>query len=95
MTAIVGFIDLAKGEHTKNYNALAVIRNGKVVAKQYKTLLPTYDVFLEQISFRPLKNKRPFQLRARRSALVFAKMFGMINTNSNPQKFWLKEAPGS
>ena len=56
VTAVVGFIDSAGGAQKKNYNALAVFRNGKVIAKQYKTLLPTYDVFLEQIFFSPAKS---------------------------------------
>ena len=47
----VGFIDHPQRGETKSHNALAVIRNGKVIHKQYKTLLPTYDVFLEQIFF--------------------------------------------
>lgn len=49
--AVVGFIDLADSDGRKNYNALAVIQNGKIIHKQYKTLLPTYDVFLEEIFF--------------------------------------------
>jgi NAD+ synthetase len=35
------------------YNAVAVIRDGKVVSKHFKTLLPTYDVFDESRYFEP------------------------------------------
>ncbi|HTL47417.1 MAG TPA: NAD+ synthase [Verrucomicrobiae bacterium] len=35
------------------YNAMAWIQGGKVRQKQYKRLLPTYDVFLEEIFFEP------------------------------------------
>lgn len=52
---VLGFIDLAPGQAKKNYNALAIIQNGKILHRQYKTLLPTYDVFLEQIFFTPGK----------------------------------------
>jgi len=52
---VVGFIDLAHESSRKNYNALAVIQKGKMIHKQYKTLLPTYDVFLEEIFFTPGK----------------------------------------
>jgi len=63
VTAVVGFIDLAGSGSPKNYNALAVIRNGKIIHKQYKTLLPTYDVFLEEIFFLPAKNHSVFSMK--------------------------------
>jgi len=62
VTAVVGFIDFAHGHNQKNYNALAVIRNGKILQKQYKTLLPTYDVFLEEIFFSPAKTHCIFSM---------------------------------
>ncbi len=62
VTAVVGFIDDARHKSRKNYNALAVIRNGKIIHKQYKTLLPTYDVFLEEIFFLPAKTHSVFSL---------------------------------
>jgi len=65
--AVMGFID--EGERTeekegpgsarqriiprRHYNALAWIENGAVRFKQHKRLLPTYDVFLEEIFFEP------------------------------------------
>lgn len=36
-----------------SYNAMAWIEKGKLKHKQYKRLLPTYDVFLEEIFFEP------------------------------------------
>lgn len=59
---VVGFIDLAHAAGRKNYNALAVIQNGKIIHKQYKTLLPTYDVFLEEIFFKPGKEHKTFSV---------------------------------
>lgn len=56
ITAVCGFVDQAKTG--RGYNAMAWIRNGKIIAKQYKTLLPTYDVFLEDIFFEPAKESR-------------------------------------
>jgi NAD+ synthase (glutamine-hydrolysing) len=50
----VGYIDkTAKTtqQKEKSLNAIAVLRDGKVIHKQYKTLLPNYDVFLEEIFF--------------------------------------------
>jgi len=48
---IVGFIDHGSAKGGKARNALAVIHRGKIVQIQHKILLPTYDVFLEQIYF--------------------------------------------
>ncbi len=57
---VVGFIDLGGTSDRKNYNALALIQNGKILQRQYKTLLPTYDVFLEQIFFKQGKEQKTF-----------------------------------
>lgn len=61
--AVVGYIDEGPRGAVKNYNALAVISRGKVVHKQYKTLLPTYDVFLEQIFFTPAREQKVYDYR--------------------------------
>ena len=61
VTVIVGFIDQGPTSR-KSYNALAVIQKGKIIHKQYKTLLPTYDVFLEQIFFESGERQGIFHL---------------------------------
>ncbi len=59
---VVGFIDSnPRGE--KSYNALAFIHRGKVLHKQYKMLLPNYDVFLEQIFFESGGEQKPFKFK--------------------------------
>src|SRR5213083_2124764 len=35
------------------HNAVAVLRDGKIVSRHFKTLLPTYDVFDESRYFEP------------------------------------------
>ena len=50
---VVGFIDEGPKGSGKSRNALAWISGGKIRLKQYKRLLPTYDVFLEEIFFEP------------------------------------------
>jgi predicted amidohydrolase len=57
---VVGFVGAGGGFSGKSSNALAFIRNGKVVHTQCKTLLPTYDVFLEQLYFEPATEHRVF-----------------------------------
>ena len=51
ISVVVGFIDQGSSADGKNYNALAWISRGRIRLKQYKSLLPTYDVFLEEIFF--------------------------------------------
>ncbi|GAX60852.1 NAD synthase [Candidatus Scalindua japonica] len=54
ISAIVGFVDRNMAERGKAlYNAAAHIRNGKIVSRHYKSLLPTYDVFDEDRYFEP------------------------------------------
>jgi NAD+ synthase (glutamine-hydrolysing) len=57
VAAVVGFIAPCKihgDRRTGNtHNALAWIEKGKVRTVYHKQLLPTYDVFLEEIFFRP------------------------------------------
>ena len=63
ITSVVGFIDYGKKRDGKNRNSLAVIQKGKIVFVQHKTLLPTYDVFLEEIFFEPADSYHVLNLR--------------------------------
>lgn len=55
---VVGFIDKGPSPGEKSRNALAWISGGRIRLKQYKSLLPTYDVFLEEIFFQPGEEHR-------------------------------------
>lgn len=62
----LGFLDLPENAGDKSFNALGFIQNGRLIAKQYKRLLPTYDVFLEGIFFAPGKTSRVIPWRGRK-----------------------------
>ncbi len=51
IAAIIGFVDRNYERGRPLYNACAFIQDGEIKAKQYKTLLPTYDVFDEDRYF--------------------------------------------
>ena len=52
--AIVGFADRNPDPVGRPLrNALAILRDGKIASRHYKTLLPTYDVFDETRYFEP------------------------------------------
>lgn len=63
VTVAVGFVDESKKANGRSYNAIAIVRNGKIVHRQYKTLLPTYDVFLERIFFEPGESHDIFKFK--------------------------------
>jgi len=63
ITAMLGFVDRGPMGNPKAYNGLAVLGRGKILHKQYKTLLPTYDVFLEHIFFVPAEKQTIFKYK--------------------------------
>ncbi len=56
IAVVIGFIDRDRTSgslhHPSSYNALAWVEGGKIRAVYHKQLLPTYDVFLEDIFFK-------------------------------------------
>jgi NAD+ synthetase len=68
---LVGYVDLNPKRPGKEcFNAVALIRDGKIVAKRFKTLLPTYDVFDEDRYFQPAESNEPVALDGRRIGLT-------------------------
>jgi NAD+ synthetase len=54
---LVGYVDHnAKRPGRDYHNAVALIQNGKVIARRQKMLLPTYDVFDEDRYFQPAES---------------------------------------
>jgi NAD+ synthase (glutamine-hydrolysing) len=59
---VVGFVDQNSGPGRPLFNACALLAQGKIVHKQYKTLLPSYDVFDEDRYFEPASAYNLFHL---------------------------------
>ncbi len=54
ITTLVGFADANPAPAGKSlFNAVAVLRDGQIITRAYKNLLPTYDVFDETRYFEP------------------------------------------
>jgi NAD+ synthase (glutamine-hydrolysing) len=53
ISVMVGYVDRNSGPGRPLHNTCGFLQNGKVVFAQYKTLLPTYDVFDEDRYFEP------------------------------------------
>jgi len=70
ITAVVGFIDrdpAARNDHgtTRKYNAAAVVRDGRVLQRARKSLLPNYRYFDDKRFFSPGESREPLVLDAR------------------------------
>ena len=57
---LVGYVDINPHRPGKDYfNAVALMQHGKIIARRFKTLLPTYDVFDEDRYFQPAESNTP------------------------------------
>jgi len=70
VTAVVGFIDhepAARNEHgtLKKYNAAAVVRDGRVLQRARKALLPNYRYFDDKRFFSPGETREPLAVDVR------------------------------
>ncbi len=75
LTAVVGFIDV--DAHARNdsggirkYNAAAVVRNGVVLQRAHKTLLPSYRYFDDKRFFSPAEARVPVGITLRAGGTV-------------------------
>lgn len=67
----VGFVDRNDVRPGRSlFNAAAILQNGKIVWRQNKSLLPTYDVFDEDRYFEPAKSTAPFLFQGHRLGIT-------------------------
>jgi NAD+ synthase (glutamine-hydrolysing) len=83
INVICGFVARSQAETGKRaLNSAAVIQGGKVVFRQSKMLLPTYDVFDEARYFRPAEHEELCSLGGRSVALT------ICEDAWNDRQFW-------
>ncbi|HSI86976.1 MAG: NAD+ synthase [Candidatus Methylacidiphilales bacterium] len=67
----VGFVDRHESRPGRRLrNAAAIVQNGKVIHRVYKSLLPTYDVFDEDRYFEPAQDVSPIAIAGRKVGLT-------------------------
>jgi len=67
LAILIGFVDRNRSPTGKRlFNAVALCHSGRVAGRQYKSLLPTYDVFDEDRYFEPASAVSPFELCGQR-----------------------------
>ncbi len=79
----VGFVDKSPARPGRSLsNSAAVLQSGKIVWRQNKSLLPTYDVFDEDRYFEPAKTTAPFELQGRKLGITICEDIW------NDEDFW-------
>ncbi len=68
---VVGFVDPNPSSEGKGlFNAAAVCHQGRIIARRYKSLLPTYDVFDEDRYFEPAREVAPVEFKGIRLGIT-------------------------
>lgn len=67
---VVGYADFHKGVGNPFRNGAAVLSSGKISARVFKSLLPTYDVFDEDRYFEPAGEVEPVQILGRKIGIT-------------------------
>ncbi|PTY03523.1 NAD+ synthase [Verrucomicrobia bacterium LW23] len=68
---LVGYVDRHEPRPGRRLrNAAAILQNGKVVHRIYKSLLPTYDVFDEDRYFEPAQDVAPVTIAGRKVGIT-------------------------
>jgi NAD+ synthetase len=69
ISVILGYVDRNQGPGRPLHNACGFLQAGKLAGVQYKTLLPTYDVFDEDRYFEPAHNYSLMEVDGKRFAM--------------------------
>jgi NAD+ synthase (glutamine-hydrolysing) len=67
---LLGYVERNEGPGKRLHNAVALLDAGRLVARRFKSLLPTYDVFDEARYFEPARDNAPVELRGVRLGLT-------------------------
>lgn len=81
---VLGFVDYNRVNPPMLYNSAAVIRNGEMIFRQDKTLLPGYDVFDEYRYFSPSSGSSVFDFMGRKIGLTICEdIWAALNTDNS------------
>jgi len=83
---VVGYVDRSTAKAGRPLtNSVALLRNGRVVARHHKSLLPSYDVFDEDRYFEPATGNKPVDFDGRSLGLTVCEDLW------NEEGFWRDE----
>jgi NAD+ synthase (glutamine-hydrolysing) len=79
----VGYVDWNTARPGRPlHNSVAILQDGRIIWRQHKSLLPTYDVFDEDRYFEPGKSVAPFEFKGRKLAITICEDIW------NDEDFW-------
>jgi NAD+ synthase (glutamine-hydrolysing) len=79
----IGYVDRSDARPGRPLtNSAAVLQNGKIIWRQDKSLLPTYDVFDEDRYFEPAKSTTPFEFKGHKLGITICEDIW------NDEDFW-------
>lgn len=84
ITAIVGGVDWNNGNGKSLFNTAFVLSNGKIIAKYYKALLPTYDVFDEARYFEPFYKPVFIDINGKKVGITICEDLWTAEVDNNP-----------
>lgn len=83
-TVITGYVDYNMDNPPMLFNSAAVIRNGEIIFRQNKTLLPGYDVFDEYRYFSPAASYSVFEFMGKKIGLTICEdIWSALNTDNS------------
>ncbi len=82
--AIVGGVDINKGDGKRLFNTAFVLENGQITHRYYKALLPTYDVFDEARYFEPSYNPLIINVKNKKVAITICEDLWTVKTDTHP-----------
>jgi NAD+ synthetase len=89
----VGYVDRnPAGKGKPLHNAIALIDGGRITARRFKSLLPTYDIFDEARYFEPASENRPVKFRGEVLGLTVCEDI-WAGTSLLPSRFLYRNNP--
>lgn len=83
-TVVLGFVDYDMDNPPMLFNSAAVIKNGEIIFRQDKTLLPGYDVFDEFRYFSPSADSHVFDFMGRKIGITICEdIWAALNTDNS------------
>ena len=84
ITIVVGGVDINNEKGKKLYNTAFIIKDGQIVQKYYKSLLPSYDIFYETRYFEPGFKPVIFKLKNQKIAVTICEDIWTNDTDNEP-----------
>jgi len=84
ITVVAGYVDYDRDNSPMLFNSAAVIKEGEIIFRQDKTLLPGYDVFDEYRYFSPARTSSIFEFMGKKTGITICEdIWTALNTDNS------------